>query len=170
MGHLIKILVLYAVAIVNLAAFADSEAPHHKVDNGHAIISSPDYAGCMDAKSLGDGQREIRITRTCFDHAKGRGQLAIAWQAASSFVKDAEGEWLGLQISDIEPGSIFDLAGIRNHDVVTHVLGHPLSSPELGIHLLQRVKDMREWTFTVRKPIGRWKAWTPPIVFHVRVT
>lgn len=67
----------------------------------------------------------------------------VLMQAATEpFVKD--GMIQGFVLWEIEPDSIYDLAGLRNGDLITHINGMPLTDAGNAIQTLKSLKDAKE--------------------------
>jgi type II secretory pathway component PulC len=74
--------------------------------------------------------------------------LTIMFQAASEPFYNDEFETIGYQLFEIEPDSIYDLIGIKNYDIITHIDGVSLDSPWTAISMLKGVKKQRTFSFT----------------------
>jgi type II secretory pathway component PulC len=74
--------------------------------------------------------------------------LSIMFQAASEPFYDDDWNTIGYMIFEIEPDSIYDLVGIRNYDVITHIDGVCLDNPWTAISMLKSVKNQGNFTFT----------------------
>jgi type II secretion system protein C len=79
--------------------------------------------------SLKDLQSDSGLSRTAADLLT-QGKLAPKYH---------EGEMVGIQISDIEPGSLYEKIGIENDDVITSVNGIPLDSAAAGGKILPQL-------------------------------
>lgn len=74
--------------------------------------------------------------------------LTIMFQAASEPLYDDDFNTIGYQLFEIEPDSIYDLVGIRDYDIITHIDGVQLTSPWAAISTLKSVKNQNNFTFT----------------------
>ncbi|QSQ12382.1 hypothetical protein [Myxococcus landrumensis] len=54
-----------------------------------------------------------------------------------------QGKPLGIQVSDIPPGSIYEKLGLQNEDILQYVNGHALDTPEKMLEAYAQVKDAR---------------------------
>jgi type II secretory pathway component PulC len=66
--------------------------------------------------------------------------------AAVPYTRD--GELLGFKLLAIDQGSIFDMAGFRNGDVVTHINDQPIRNAALAIRALNSLKKASEARFS----------------------
>jgi general secretion pathway protein C len=49
------------------------------------------------------------------------------------------GQMVGVQVSAIKPGSLFEQAGLQNGDTITEINGQPVSGPEGAPQLFQKL-------------------------------
>lgn len=76
----------------------------------------------------------------------------VLMQAASEQVFDEDGDPVGFRLFEIDKGSPYDLAGLRDGDVVTHVNDVALQTPELAVQMLRAVQSEESFTYTLRRP------------------
>lgn len=91
---------------------------------------------------LGD---EVVFSREARDLVAGEGLLATLMQAAATAVTD------GYRISDIDAGSVYDLAGLVDGDVVTAIDGQPLDTPAAALAAVQAARSKDRFTIAVRR-------------------
>lgn len=68
--------------------------------------------------------------------------------------KFENGEMVGLQVSGIKEGSLFEEFGIEEGDVITEFAGMAISDPSDGVQILQKFNEGGEFPVTVRDPDG----------------
>lgn len=107
---------------------------------------------------------QVTVTEAARDRIAGDSLTTILNQSASAPVFDQDGELRGYRLFDIDRGSIYDLVGLKNGDVVTHIDDTLLTSAELAVNLLRYVKNQPEFSYTVQRLAG-----TAPIRYHVRI-
>lgn len=90
----------------------------------------------------------LTVSQSLRDFVTGTSLITILMQAATESVYNENGEFVGYRILDIDPGSIYDLAGIVNGDIVTHIDGIQVSSPVTALYLLKSVSAADKFTFT----------------------
>lgn len=75
----------------------------------------------------------------------------ITEESTAKIVMDATATQVpgGFRIWNFDRGSAYDLAGLKNGDVVTAIDGEQLDSPARAIELLKQVKYRDSFTFTV---------------------
>lgn len=67
----------------------------------------------------------------------------ILMQAATEpYVEN--GRFVGFKLWDIEKGSIFEVAGFRDGDLVTHINAQPINSAAAAIRILQQIRNATE--------------------------
>lgn len=112
-------------------------------------VAAPRYS---DAIEKTDNGHSIILTEEARDHIAGDGLLTILYQAASTPMLTIDGDIYGFRLTDIDQGSIFDLAGLKDGDIVTHIDGEALFSPERALDLLRYVKGQPSFTYQVKRP------------------
>jgi general secretion pathway protein C len=73
------------------------------------------------------------------DLAKTRGAAAIFSQARI-LPRYEDGQMVGIQVSKIEPGSLFEDVGLQDGDTITAVNGEPLDNPAASKNLLDALR------------------------------
>ena len=68
--------------------------------------------------------------------------------------KYEDGEMVGVQVSAIQAGSLFEEIGVKDGDVITELNGIKINSPEESFKLLQEVTQAGKFTFTVEGEDG----------------
>lgn len=86
---------------------------------------------------------EITVTRDFQRYVGGVGQFTVVNDATATAVPG------GYKIWNFDPGSAYDLAGLKNGDVVTAINGVPLTSDAQAIELVSQLQWQDSFTFTV---------------------
>ena len=68
--------------------------------------------------------------------------------------KYEDGQMVGVQVSAIQAGSLFEKVGIKDGDVVTELNGIKISSPEESAMILRELSEAHELTVTIRGKDG----------------
>ena len=68
--------------------------------------------------------------------------------------KYEDGEMVGVQVSAIQAGSLFEQAGIKDGDVITELNGIKINSPEESATILRELSDAEELAITIRGEDG----------------
>lgn len=106
---------------------------------------------------------EIRVTTALRDYIAKDGLATVLMQAASEQVTE-NGEVVGYRLLDIDAGSVFDLAGIYNGDIVTEIDGVRADSPFVVIRMLMYIKERDDFTYAVRRGGSGGKTVTTRVV------
>ncbi len=97
----------------------------------------------------------LKVTRSLKDNLVGENLNKILMQAAA--VPHVEnGRLTGFQLLEIDQGSIFDVAGLKNGDIITHINEQPINDAALAIKALSQLKAATSATFSYirnRKPM-----------------
>jgi type II secretory pathway component PulC len=59
--------------------------------------------------------------------------------------KYSDGEMVGMQVNDIQPGSLYETLGIEDGDVISSVNGIPIDSAAAGSKILRELTDAEEF-------------------------
>ena len=73
--------------------------------------------------------------------------INVMMDAASEPVVDEYG-LIGFRLFEIEPDSVYELIGIEDNDVITHIDDIPLDSAWVAIRMLRNLKMLNEFSFT----------------------
>lgn len=87
----------------------------------------------------------ILVTEALQRHIAGEGLLSILMQAASEPVEG------GYRIFQIDPGSVFELIGMEDNDIITELDGEPLSNPLTTMLLLNRARSLKSFSFRFQR-------------------
>jgi general secretion pathway protein C len=68
--------------------------------------------------------------------------------------KYEDGEMVGVQVSAIQSGSLFEEAGIKDGDVITELNGIKINSPEESATILRELSNAEELAITIRGEDG----------------
>lgn len=90
----------------------------------------------------------LKVSRELKDSlSSGEGLNKILMQAATiPYVEN--GKLIGFRILEIDPGSIFDIAGFQNGDVITHINEQPINDAGLAIRALGSLKTASTASFS----------------------
>jgi type II secretion system protein C len=89
----------------------------------------------------------LKVTRSLKDNLVGENLNKILMQAAA--VPHVEnGRLTGFQLLEIDQGSIFDIAGLKNGDIITHINEQPINDAALAIKALGQMKAANTATFS----------------------
>lgn len=91
----------------------------------------------QDLRKVGD---ELRVDSRLKNELIGPGLQKVLMQAAVE-IKLTNGEVQGFVISEIEPGSIYEKAGFKNGDLITHINDIPLKDAASAVTTLTRLKS-----------------------------
>lgn len=83
----------------------------------------------------------VRVASSYRDFLVSEGLLSVLMEAGVRRTPE------GYQVLDIEPGSAYEMAGIKNGDIITEIDGAQLDSPWRAIQALQQVKGADDFTF-----------------------
>ncbi len=86
---------------------------------------------------------QVTLTKRAHDEIKGSGLLGIIMDATADPVAE------GFHVWNFESGSVYDLIGLHNHDIVTEIDGTPLSTPFAALGALRRASEKKVFTFKV---------------------
>lgn len=88
----------------------------------------------------------LRLTSSLREYVTKDGLMAVLMQAASA-PERRHGEQIGYRIYEIDAGSIFDLTGLKNNDVVTHIDDVGLTDPVTAMKALMAIKVADKFSF-----------------------
>ncbi len=88
----------------------------------------------------------LKVTRSLKENLVGENLNKVLMQAAA--VPHVEnGRLMGFQLLEIDQGSIFDVAGLKNGDIITHINEQPINDAALAIKALSGLKTATSATF-----------------------
>ena len=93
---------------------------------------------------------EIKVTKAYRD-AMIKGQLGKILMQASATPFITKNGVEGFEIDQIEPGSIFEKAGLANGDIVTSINNIPLKSVTAAVKLLQSLKNSTRMDLVLKR-------------------
>jgi len=109
----------------------------------------------VNAEGIERQGNTLKVTRSLKDNLVGENLNKILMQAAA--VPHVEnGRLTGFQLLEIDQGSIFDIAGLKNGDIITHINEQPINDAALAIKALSQLKAANTATFSYirnRKPM-----------------
>lgn len=110
----------------------------------------PDIIPEIETKSFEDGSRITRVTDSYRTENLSPTNLAkILMQAGVSLYTDENDEPIGYQFHYIEDGSIYDIIGLKQWDIVTKVNDLPMKDSFNAIKSLKYLQDENEWNLTL---------------------
>jgi general secretion pathway protein C len=86
--------------------------------------------------------------------AGGARSPAQLFSEARILPKYQEGQMVGVQVSAIKPGSLFEEMGIQDGDVITELNGIRIDSPEQSAKVLLELTKSEAFTLQVEGPSG----------------
>jgi len=92
---------------------------------------------------------EIHMSREVHKYIAEEELTIVVMGATADAVFDKEGQVTGFRIWNFDPGSVYDLAGLEDGDVITALDGKPLTSPAQAITLLKQIKHQDKFTVTM---------------------
>ena len=99
------------------------------------------------SKGLDKSEGELRIQSALKEKLVNEDLSKVLMQAATEpFIQD--GSILGFKIWDIEPESIYEKAGFKNGDLITHINGNPLTDAGNAIKTLRSLRDSTDVNIT----------------------
>ncbi|MBC7658743.1 MAG: PDZ domain-containing protein [Chitinophagaceae bacterium] len=122
------------------------DSPKEVKDNGAAARSvASNLSKAEGIEKTGD---TLKVSRALKDSlASGEGLNKILMQAATiPYVEN--GKLIGFRILEIDPGSIFDVAGFQNGDIITHINDQPINDAGLAIRALGSLKAASSASFS----------------------
>ncbi len=88
----------------------------------------------------------LKITRALKDNLSGENLNKVLMQAAA-LPHIQNGRLIGFQLLEIDSGSIFDVAGFKNGDIITAINDQPINDAALAIKALNALKTASTATF-----------------------
>lgn len=88
----------------------------------------------------------LKVTEQLKDSLIGDNLNKVLMQAAA-IPHTENGKLVGFQLLEIDQGSIFDVAGFKNGDVITHINEQPINNAALAIRALNSLKQANEASF-----------------------
>jgi general secretion pathway protein C len=77
--------------------------------------------------------------------------------------KYVDGQMVGFTLSDVQPGSIYEEAGLRDGDVITQVNGVELNDPQQSARLVMEFAESEQVSITVERADGSTETLNVPI-------
>ncbi|MCX6128795.1 MAG: hypothetical protein NTX25_06990 [Proteobacteria bacterium] len=118
-----------------------------EIKNADPSMSGPTVADNLyKADGIERNGNTLKVTRSLKDSLIGENLNKILMQAAAvPHVKD--GHLIGFELLEINKGSIFDIAGLKDGDIVTHINEQPINDAGLAIKTLSKLKSSPSATF-----------------------
>ncbi len=112
-----------------------------EVQSGIVSPSGGNFPGNLyQAEGIEREGNTLKVTRALKENLTGENLNKVLMQAAAiPFLSD--GRLIGFQLLEIDPGSIFEVAGIKNGDVITHINEQPINDAALAIRALNALKS-----------------------------
>lgn len=120
------------------------EAPKEVNGDGPGATPADNLAGVVGIERSGN---TLKVSKQLKDTlVGGEGLNKILMQAATiPYVEN--GRLVGFRILEIDPGSIFDVAGLKDGDIITHINEQPINDAGLAIRALNSLKAASNATF-----------------------
>jgi general secretion pathway protein C len=119
------------------------ETPTELKASPHASVAD----NLVDAEGIERQGNTLKVTRSLKDNLVGENLNKILMQAAAvPYVEN--GRLTGFELLEIEPASIFDVAGLKNGDIITHINEQPINDAALAIKALNQLKSASTATFS----------------------
>ncbi len=97
-----------------------------------------------------DSQNNITMTSSYRDKLLGK-ELSTVLMQATAEAHMENGRIVGFRMHQIDPGSIYDKAGVRDGDIITSINGRPLNSIPGAIGMLKNLKGSNRVDFNVKR-------------------
>lgn len=93
----------------------------------------------------------LRISETVKKALVGENLSKILMQAAAVPAMDERGRLIGFRLMEIDKGSIYDVAGLKNGDIITHINDQPIVSASSAIRALNQLKQAQQARFSFNR-------------------
>ncbi len=118
------------------------DAPHEV----SAAAAAGLVANLQNAQGIEKSGDVLKVSQALKDNLSGENLNKVLMQAAAlPHVKD--GRLIGFQLLEIDTGSIFDIAGFKNGDIITQINDQPINDAVLAIKALNALKSSSSATF-----------------------
>ncbi len=122
------------------------EVPTEVSGSALATAGSSAAENLYQAEGIERSGNTLKVSRTLKENLVGENLNKILMQAAA--VPHVEqGRLVGFQLLEIDQGSIFDIAGLKNGDIITHINEQPINDAALAIKALSGLKSASIATF-----------------------
>ena len=114
-----------------------------------AVASSRSYSRSLQVSGAAEVSRQgdtIKVSRAYKEHMV-NAKLSDVLMQAAAVPHRQNGSLVGFRLWEIEPESVFELAGFKNGDIVTAINGNPINNVALAIRLLTSLKNAPEASF-----------------------
>lgn len=102
-----------------------------------AAVPAPPPTPAQGVRQLGNN--DYQVDRAAVDSSmQNLGQLFTQMRAIPNIV---DGKSSGFQLSEIQPGSLFQQMGLQNGDVITTVAGQDISDPTKALEMLSMLRN-----------------------------
>jgi type II secretory pathway component PulC len=120
-------------------ALLEKRGSSYFIKPGQYLEDAPENIKITSGIEIQDNK--ILVTETLRDYLDKEGLIAALMQAASEMVEQ------GIKLFDIDRGSIYDLAGLENGDIIQEIDGVPLTSPFTALRLANSIRRSPEFKF-----------------------
>ena len=117
------------------------------------FLSNTGFSGTDYSKDLEHKDGIVVIDDMARDHIVGAGYLSVLLEAGAEAVTNSYDEIVGIRLYEIEPGSIYDLVGLRDEDIITMVDGQYVTGITHMLNLAEDLKRRSTFSFMVSRKI-----------------
>ncbi len=118
-----------------------------EVKGGSYTLNTSVADNLYQADGIERSGNTLKVTRSLKDNLVGENLNKILMQAAA-VPHIEQGRLIGFQLLEIDRGSIFDVAGLKNGDIITHINERPINDAALAIKALSGLKSASSASFT----------------------
>jgi len=144
-------------------ATAETEGPFmvnrdHQKDQTKVV----DYQKDVSCIQVDEHKYECMLDDVARDYIVGEGEYDVSMSAASQpvrFADNARTGVAGIQILDIDDGSLFHLVGLQNNDILVEIDGVKINDMEQAMKLYKTVKDYELFTYRIMRIRPGGKRW-----------
>lgn len=112
-------------------------------------LQAEKQAAPTDLRQIAGIERQgnvLTVSESLKDSLVGENLSTILMQAAAvPHTKD--GKLVGFQLLEIDEGSIFDVAGFKNGDVITHINEQPINNAAYALRALNNLRQAKQASF-----------------------
>jgi len=119
--------------------------PGDYVDGGFPVSTNQENTGIK----VEEKNKTIKITKDAKDKIITKELANILMQAASQLVYNEDKELIGIEIFDIDQGSIYETFGLQDGDVITQLDGIPVTNLSETVKHLKSLQEAPSLNFTI---------------------
>jgi type II secretion system protein C len=118
------------------------ESPREVSSSGTETVAQ----NLQSAQGIEKAGDTLKVSRALKDNLAGENLNKVLMQAAA-LPHIENGRLIGFQLLEIDAGSIFDVAGFKNGDIITAINDQPINDAALAIKALNALKTASSATF-----------------------